>query len=141
VDRLSREQRSANMRAVKSKNTGPELLARSAAHRLGLRFRLHRSDLPGSPDLVFAKHRVVIFVHGCFWHGHPGCRRATVPKTNSEFWHTKVRTNRLRDRRSSSRLKKLGWRVIILWQCQIRTLDSAIARLSSEFRRELRRTR
>src|SRR5688500_12073453 len=100
VDRLTREQRSANMRAVKSKNTAPEILVRRAAHRLGLRFRNHGSYLPGRPDVVLRKHQAVIFVHGCFWHGHKGCRRASLPKSNLAFWREKIVGNRLRDKRT-----------------------------------------
>src|SRR5690349_21365180 len=85
LDKLTREQRSANMRAVKSKNTAPEILARRAAHRMGLRFRIHRHDLPGCPDIVLPKYHTVVFVHGCFWHGHRGCSRAVLPKSNPKF--------------------------------------------------------
>jgi DNA mismatch endonuclease (patch repair protein) len=131
VDRLTPAQRSANMRAVRSNNTAPELLARRAAHSIGLRFRLHQRDLPGSPDLVFPRYRTVVFVHGCFWHGHPNCPRASLPKSNAVFWHEKVGRNRQRDRRARAALKKLGWKVVILWQCQIKTQDAAIEKLSS----------
>jgi DNA mismatch endonuclease, patch repair protein len=104
------------MRAVKSKDTAPEILARRAAHRMGLRFRVHRQDLPGRPDIVLPKHRTVVFVHGCFWHGHADCARAALPKSNSEFWKEKIGRNRLRDRRVYAALRKLGWHVAVLWQ-------------------------
>src|SRR4051812_5135938 len=100
MDRISKTQRSANMRAVRGKNTAPELAIRKAAHRLGLRFRLHRKDLPGTPDLVFPKWRTVIFVNGCFWHGHVGCRRASIPSSNTEFWRAKLSKNVERDRKN-----------------------------------------
>lgn len=118
------------MRAVRSKNTAPELLARRAAHRIGLRFRLHRRDLPGSPDFVLPKHRTAVFVHGCFWHGHANCARAALPVSNAEFWSEKVARNRQRDRRARAALKKLGWKVVTLWQCQIKTQDAAVEKLS-----------
>lgn len=124
VDHLTREQRSRNMSAVRSLNTAPELLARGAAHRLGLRFRLHRSDLPGSPDFVLPKHAVAVFVHGCFWHGH-GCRRSKLPQSNVEFWTSKVEKNRVRDRKARRALAKLGWRVVTLWQCELSNPDAA----------------
>ncbi|WP_253574709.1 very short patch repair endonuclease [Bradyrhizobium japonicum] len=112
------------MRAVRNRNTAPELMARRAAHRLGLRFRLHRSDLPGSPDFVLPKHAVAVFVHGCFWHGH-GCRRSKLPQSNLEFWRSKVGKNRLRDRKARRALAKLGWRVVTLWQCELSNADAA----------------
>jgi DNA mismatch endonuclease, patch repair protein len=135
ADKLTREQRSANMRAVKSKNTAPEILARQAAHRLGLRFRIHGARLPGRPDIVFPKYQTVIFVHGCFWHSHTGCHRARLPKSNLAFWKQKIQGNRARDRRAVANLKKLGWRVVILWQCELANLDVALARLSKEMPR------
>jgi DNA mismatch endonuclease (patch repair protein) len=134
ADHLSREQRSRNMAAVRSKNTTPEMLARKAAHRLGLRFRLHRTDLPGSPDIVFPKHRMVAFVHGCFWHGH-GCSRSKLPQTNIRFWREKIEKNKLRDRKAEANLRLGGWQVLVLWQCQIRNLDMALARMSAVSRK------
>ncbi|WP_188637443.1 very short patch repair endonuclease [Bradyrhizobium guangdongense] len=124
VDHLTREQRSRNMSSVRNRNTAPELLARKAAHRLGLRFRLHRSDLPGSPDFVLPKHAVAVFVHGCFWHGH-GCCRSKLPQSNVEFWTSKVGKNRVRDRKARRALAKLGWRVVTLWQCELSNADAA----------------
>lgn len=111
-------QRSKNMAAVKGKDTVPELLVRSALHRLGYRFRLHRKDLPGKPDIVLPKHRLCIFVHGCFWHQHPGCSRATRPATNTEFWDAKLDGNVARDKRDVARLRVLGWNVCIIWECE-----------------------
>ncbi|HYD86245.1 MAG TPA: very short patch repair endonuclease [Vitreimonas sp.] len=112
--------RSANMAAVRSKDTTPELVVRRAAHRMGLRFRLHRRDLPGSPDLVLAKHGLVVFVHGCFWHRHPRCKRASIPKTRSVFWRTKLEGNAKRDQRVRKALRMLGWRVLVIWECQLK---------------------
>lgn len=121
------------MGAVRGKNTAPEIIVRKAAHRLGLRFRLHESGLPGRPDLVFRKWKTVVFVNGCFWHQHPGCRRAAEPKSNRIFWRKKFKANTSRDTENYARLKALGWRVIILWQCEVRTLEQAAAALKSEF--------
>lgn len=112
--------RSEIMRSVKSKNTTPELLIRSMLHRLGFRFRLHRKDLPGSPDVVLPRYRTVIFVHGCFWHRHPGCRLTTTPKSRQSYWLPKFQGNVERDRRNIEALQKLGWQVIVVWECEIR---------------------
>lgn len=111
------EVRSRTMRAVRSKDTRPELIVRRLAHAMGYRFRLHRKDLPGSPDLVFPSRRSAIFVHGCFWHGHDCARGARRPKTNTEYWRQKVARNRTRDARVTMELEALGWRVITLWEC------------------------
>ena len=117
-EKLNPEQRSRNMAAVKNKNTAPEIIVRKTLHRLGYRFRLHRRDLPGNPDIVLPKYRAVIFVHGCFWHGHPGCSRASRPQTNAEFWNTKLDKNLRRDQEVQARLHALGWRVLVIWQCR-----------------------
>ncbi|MFM7313723.1 MAG: very short patch repair endonuclease [Cyanobium sp.] len=116
------EQRSRNMAAIRGKGTTPELKVRSLLHHLGYRFRLHRRDLPGTPDVVMPKHRTVIFVHGCFWHRHPGCRYATTPKNRSEFWALKFKVNSERDQRQQEQLKVLGWRVEIVWECELRDM-------------------
>jgi DNA mismatch endonuclease (patch repair protein) len=110
--------RSANMRAVRSRDTAPEFAVRRAARRLGYHYRLHRKDLPGSPDLTFAGRRCVIFVHGCFWHSHEGCSRSARPKTNSRFWSAKLDRNRERDRSHEQALREAGWRVLIVWECE-----------------------
>ncbi|MGL4262937.1 MAG: very short patch repair endonuclease [Afipia sp.] len=128
ADHLTREQRSRNMAAVRSKNTGPEMLARKAAHRLGLRFRLHRTDLPGTPDMVLPKHRAVVFIHGCFWHGH-GCSRSKLPQTNVRFWAEKIEKNKLRDKKTNAALRKSAWKVQTVWQCELRNLDMATRRM------------
>ncbi|MFZ5734749.1 MAG: very short patch repair endonuclease, partial [Pseudomonadota bacterium] len=107
--------RSRIMRAVKSRNTQPEISVRRLVHSLGFRFRVHRKDLPGSPDLAFIAKRKVIYVHGCFWHGHTCPRGARVPKTNTEYWTNKVERNRLRDKRTAGLLKEAGWRQLIVW--------------------------
>ena len=120
VDRITSEQRSANMAAIKGKNTGPELTVRKTLHAAGFRFRLHRRDLPGKPDLVLPKYGTVIFVHGCFWHMHKDCPEASIPKTNTNFWATKLSENASRDVRNQSQLKDLGWRVYVIWECELR---------------------
>ncbi|MBR0809988.1 DNA mismatch endonuclease Vsr [Bradyrhizobium diazoefficiens] len=106
------------MALVKSKNSRPELLVRSAVHRLGYRFRLHQRDLPGTPDIVIRKNRQAIFVHGCFWHRHPGCVRTTTPKTRSLYWKDKFARNVERDRTAITNLKQLGWRILVVWECE-----------------------
>jgi DNA mismatch endonuclease (patch repair protein) len=132
ADTLSPARRSENMRRVRSQHTRPELLVRSLTHRMGFRFRLHRQDLPGKPDLVFASRRKVIFVHGCFWHGHgdPNCvdgRRK--PKSNLAYWLPKLARNRERDRQSEAALLALGWRVLVVWECETRDAAALAARL------------
>jgi DNA mismatch endonuclease, patch repair protein len=129
MDVHSREQRSRNMAAIRSVNTKPEMRVRSALHKLGFRFRLHRKDLPGRPDIVLPKHRTAVFVHGCFWHCHR-CKYGTVtPATRAEFWAGKRAGNVARDRRNAAALRKLGWRVVVLWECEVRTEEAAGARL------------
>ena len=123
MDRLSEERRSALMSKVKGKDTGPELLVRKAAHRMGFRFRLHRKDLPGKPDIVFPRFKVAIFVHGCFWHSHRSCPKGRLPKSKLDYWGPKLRENTKRDRRNLSRLRKLGWQAHVIWQCE--TTDPA----------------
>ena len=119
MDKLSPERRSEIMRGIGRENTAPELVVRKTLHRLGFRFRIHRKDLPGSPDVVLPKHRTCVFVHGCFWHGCPTCYRgARVPKSNREYWLNKVKKNRARDERSTSALVAAGWRVVVAWECQ-----------------------
>jgi len=112
VDHVSIEKRSDIMRSVHSKGSGPEKIVRSAAHRMGLRYRLHRRDLPGSPDLVFSRHKTVIFVNGCFWHRHSGCKLARIPKSRQEFWIPKLEGNRIRDIRNQEKLLELGWQFL-----------------------------
>ena len=118
MDRLSPEHRSWNMSRIRGRDTQPELAVRSALHRAGYRFRLHRKDLPGRPDIVLPKHRTVVFVHGCFWHRHKGCRFAYTPKSRVAFWQKKFDDNVERDRRNVRALRALGWRVVTVWECQ-----------------------
>lgn len=113
------EQRSANMRAIRHKDTKPEMQIRRLLFASGFRFRLHVKSLPGSPDIVLAKHRVAIFVHGCFWHGH-GCHLFKVPSTRTEFWMGKIQANRDRDYRHEEKLRSMGWRILIIWECALK---------------------
>lgn len=122
VDNISKKERSRVMSLVKQKDTGPEIAVRSFLHRRGFRYRLHDKRLPGKPDMVFPKYKCVLFIHGCFWHGHhdPNCKLARTPKSNIKFWKEKVVSNQKRDERNISKLKKMGWRVLLVWECQIR---------------------
>jgi len=116
-------QRSRIMRTVKSVDTGPEMIVRRMLHKLGYRYRLHRKDLPGKPDLVFPSRKAVIFVHGCFWHGHDCKRGARTPKTNTQYWTDKIRRNVERDAQAIIDLKAAGWRVLVIWECELKDID------------------
>lgn len=118
------------MAAVRGKDTTPELLVRRMLHRAGLRFRLHRADLPGHPDLVLARHRTAIFVHGCFWHRHADCPRTTTPKRNARFWRAKFVANVARDRAAIVALRRSGWRVAVIWECEARDAKRLRRRLA-----------
>lgn len=118
ADIVDRATRSRMMAGIRGANTKPERIVRGFLHRAGLRFRLHVRDLPGRPDIVLKKHRAVVEVRGCFWHRHPGCRFATTPASNAVFWQTKFAENVARDRRNERALRKAGWRVLVIWECQ-----------------------
>lgn len=135
MDRLDPAERSANMARIRGKNTGPEMRVRRIAHSMGLRFRLHRKDLPGRPDLVFPKHRLAVFVHGCFWHRHPGCGRASTPSTRPEFWRAKFDANVERDLHQQAALTERGWKVLVLWECELKDDRSVRAALAEAVRR------
>lgn len=134
ADTVDRATRSRMMSAIKGENTLPERTVRSYLHRSGLRFRLHTTDLPGRPDIVLPRWGCVVFIHGCFWHRHSGCRFATTPASNTRFWKTKFDANVERDRRNTAALRRLGWRVIVVWECSIRptTLRSVVRRIRRE---------
>ncbi len=119
MDTVDKATRSRIMSLVGQKDTGPEIILRSALHKLGVRYRLHDKSLPGSPDLVFPRYRAVVFVHGCYWHSH-GCYRSTIPKTRRRFWQSKFLANKERDERNVRLLKESGWRVMIVWECIVR---------------------
>jgi|WetSurMetagenome_2_1015567.scaffolds.fasta_scaffold243163_2 DNA mismatch endonuclease, patch repair protein len=127
ADLLTPARRSWNMSRIRSGNTKPEMMVRSLLHSLGYRYRLRRKDLPGKPDLVLPAHRIVVFVHGCFWHRHPGCKNATTPKTNAAFWEKKLSENVDRDGRKQADLERLGWRVITVWECETETSSAELS--------------
>jgi DNA mismatch endonuclease (patch repair protein) len=120
ADRVSVAQRSENMRRIKSADTSPEMLVRRLVHSMGYRYRLHRKDLPGKPDLVFGPKRKIIFVHGCFWHQHTNCRAGRTPGSNLDYWAPKLQRNKERDERSRSALEAAGWQVLVIWDCETR---------------------
>jgi DNA mismatch endonuclease (patch repair protein) len=128
------EHRSKIMRAVKSKDTGPEMIVRSIVHSLGFRFRLHRKDLPGKPDLALPKLKKAIFVHGCFWHGHNCARGSRVPVNNREYWVEKIEKNRKRDQRSARLLRKLGWKRKVVWECSLKKPEKVMSSLAEYLR-------
>jgi DNA mismatch endonuclease (patch repair protein) len=129
MDRVSPAVRSKIMAAVKSKDTGPELAIRHALHRRGYRYALNAADLPGKPDLVFRSRRKIVFVHGCFWHGHL-CRKGQPPKSRLNFWLAKIESNRARDRRAVRLLRQAGWAVMTVWQCQTGNLDKLVEKIA-----------
>lgn len=133
MDKLTPKQRSEVMSRVKGINTAPELAVRRALHSMGYRFRLHRKDLPGKPDIVLPKYHLCLFVHGCFWHQHKGCARATVPQTNWEFWAQKFEKNCRRDESIASALLQAGWRVCVIWECQTKNEKTLLAAITHCF--------
>jgi len=119
IDRIDKEHRSWNMSQIRSKNTKPEIAVRKTLHRLGYRFRLHCSELPGTPDIVLPRYKTVVFVHGCYWHRHQGCKYAYLPKSRESFWAHKFKGNVARDIQHQAELMKMGWNVGIIWECEI----------------------
>ena len=136
ADIFSKEKRSEVMRLVKGKNTKPEVLLRQKLHSLGYRFRLHDKSLPGSPDIKLAKYKTVIFINGCFWHGHQGCKHYTVPKTNRDFWVNKIETNTTNDKLIYEKLSSLGWKVLIIWTCELKkkNLETVINKVNLDLK-------
>jgi DNA mismatch endonuclease Vsr len=131
MDTLTAVQRSERMALIRSKNTKPELIVRRFLHRLGYRYRLHRRDLPGAPDLVFASRRKVVFVHGCFWHSHDGCRIAHRPESRSAYWAEKFERNKARDLKNVQALQEAGWNVVTVWECETKDLSALEQRLAA----------
>ena len=131
ADIFEREKRSEIMSRIRGRDTKPELVVRRIAHGLGFRYRLHRKDLPGCPDLVFPRYRAVIMVHGCFWHRHPDCKYAYSPKTRVQFWENKFKGNVVRDRRNELALSDRGWRTMVIWECETKDHESVAARVTS----------
>jgi DNA mismatch endonuclease (patch repair protein) len=135
-DRLTKARRSWNMSRISGKDTAPERRVRSMLHAMGYRFRLHRKDLPGKPDIVFVSRRVALFVHGCFWHRHKGCKNCTTPTNNREFWTKKLDGNAARDKTNRYALRKLGWSSFVIWECETedpRKLDNLVNRFVRRF--------
>ena len=124
MDRISKEHRSWNMSRIQSRDTKPEKTVRSILHGLGYRFRLHRKDLPGKPDIVLARYNSVIFVHGCFWHRHKDCKNASIPKTKKTFWEEKFKANIERDIKVKNELTSDGWRALVVWECELTDIES-----------------
>lgn len=133
TDRITSGKRSWNMSRIRSRNTKPELRVRSLLHRMGYRFRLHRKNLPGSPDIVLKKYNLVIFVHGCFWHRHSRCKYAYTPKSRIEFWGAKFAQNMARDRRNREDLESAGWQVQYLWECETKDENKLTLRIREIF--------
>lgn len=140
ADTLSPAARAAAMRAVKSANTTPEIAVRKAAHRVGLRFRLQRTDLPGKPDLVFVSRRIALFVHGCFWHGHDCPRGARTPATNRDYWIAKIARNVDRDARVACELQALDWRPVTVWECETKPPEGLEALLTARLQLDRKNT-
>ena len=130
ADPLSKEERSRVMSRVKNQDTGPEVRVRSMLHRMGYRFRLHRRDLPGTPDIVLPRHEKIVFVHGCFWHSHD-CPRGERPGTRTDFWDEKLDSNVERDRQNQAKLKEQGWEVLVVWGCEVKEPETAYEKLSA----------
>ena len=131
MDVFSKGKRSQIMSRISGKNTKPEIIVRSLLHRMGYRFRLHDKNMPGKPDIILPKHKKVIFVHGCFWHGHRDCPRSKRPSTNVEFWNKKIDGNIERDNKNIKSLENLGWKTLILWTCEIKNQDILKHKLNS----------
>jgi DNA mismatch endonuclease (patch repair protein) len=144
ADIIDHERRSKNMSRIRSRDTAPELAVRRTAHALGLRFRLHRRDLPGRPDLVFPRHTLVLFVHGCFWRRHLGCSNCTLPRTRPDFWRAKFEANVRRDQLVHEQLAQLGWAAEVIWECETEDRVALVGRLKGlqrAFDRQIDRTR
>ena len=129
ADHLSPEKRSWNMRRIRSRDTTPELRVRSLLHRAGYRYRIHVTRMPGKPDIVLPRYRTVVFVNGCFWHRHPGCRYATIPRSNTAYWREKFERTIARDETAHTTLRQNGWAVVVVWECQTRDAESLISLL------------
>lgn len=129
TDIFSKEKRSWIMGRVKGRDTKPEMLVRSLVHRMGFRFRIHRRDLPGNPDIVLPRHSKVIFAHGCFWHGHKRCPRSKRPATNKSFWNKKLDANIERDKNIRNELRRMGWRLLVVWQCETHNPEKLLRKL------------
>ena len=134
TDHLTSKQRSWNMSLIRAKNTKSELIIRSMLHRMGYRFRLHQKDLPGKPDIVLNKYNTIIFCNGCFWHQHPECKRATIPKTNTQYWIPKLQKNVTHFKEVKAQLTLKGWNVFVIWECETKDIEKLAVKLLSFFR-------
>lgn len=132
MDNLTREKRSDLMSRVRSEDTGAELMIRKLLHANGYRYRLHKKDLPGKPDIVLARYKTVIFVNGCFWHNHIGCKRGSIPQSNTEFWKEKFARNKKRDKQNLLQVRRLGWYPIVIWECETKNPERLLERLNRE---------
>lgn len=139
MDKLTKERRSWNMSRIRARNTKPEVFVRSKLHRMGFRFRIHTKGLPGKPDIVLPKYRTVVFVNGCFWHGHEGCKDYAPPKTRTEWWLNKINGNIKKDTENIAQLEKQGWHVLVIWECELtpdrreNTIQSLVNGLVSKY--------
>ncbi|MDX2179052.1 MAG: very short patch repair endonuclease [Bryobacteraceae bacterium] len=130
MDKLTPEARSANMRRIRSRDTAPEMIVRRIVHRMGFRYRLHRGDLPGRPDIVLTRLGKIVDVRGCFWHQHPGCTDSHIPKSRRAYWEPKLSQNAARDKSNASRLRAMGWRLLVIWECETKKPDTLTKRLT-----------
>lgn len=137
MDHLTKKRRSLNMSLIKSKNTKPELFLRRILRRRGYKFKVCLKDLPGKPDIVLSRHKIVIFMHGCFWHRHRKCRRSNIPKSNRAYWFSKIQRNLERDKVNTVQLQKLGWKSIVVWECQLK--EDKIKKLANTLRKCIRK--
>lgn len=135
TDIVDKKTRSRIMASIRSKDTAPEKAVRSLLHRMGFRFRLHNKALPGKPDICLPRYKTVIFVHGCFWHRHAKCRDGRLPKSNLGYWAPKIEKNVLRDKKRKKELKRLGWKVITIWECETKNMDLVQAKIARDLRR------
>jgi len=135
TDHLTEEKRSWNMSRIRAKNTKPEKIVRSTLHKMGFSFRIHAGKLPGKPDIVLMKYKTAIFIHGCFWHQHPGCKRATKPKSNKDYWICKLKRNIERFSEIQNKLKNMGWKVILIWECEVKDDEKLIKIIETNFKK------
>lgn len=130
MDTITKQQRSINMSKIRSKNTSPEVIVRKILLGMGFRYRLHLASLPGKPDVILKKYKTAIFINGCFWHQHKNCKRSSIPKSNKDYWVPKLENNIQRQKENISQLKRLGWKPLIIWECEVKKIDELTQKLS-----------